>query len=414
MQKRQMVALVLYGLALSSVMALLAFAFIMAEQVGSHLVWDILLPLFPSRFVFSLVMLTLATALLYLMKKEWGEIPRTSHEILEELKEHETLTAKNSWRDLLAALVILSFGAGVGPEAPLLGAVIVFSIWQADKLRFITFHWQTVVSASFAQKISYLFHPRKYRLAYPHVKARGLLNPKRKLWISLFILNGLVSFLLLMRATDQPSFVTKLGVSHWQLADLVLVLPLMVYGLFSARAYGFLKRLLERGMRTIQKRPHGQLIVLIIGALAILMMANTFPTLLFSGQHSMHLLHDVGMEIPSLLLLGLSLLKLLFLEVCILSGWTGGDIFPITFASVLHGFAIAQLFPGYDSLLIVLAVSLSFAIGLLGNEWLAGLFLSLFFPSNLWLLSFLMVVLCSLLKKWKERTRKESVINETF
>ncbi|MDE7023048.1 MAG: chloride transporter, partial [Ligilactobacillus sp.] len=95
---------------------------------------------------------------------------------------------------------------------------------------------------------------------------------------------------------------------------------------------------------------------------------------------SLRLAFKLGGTLPILTLIGLSLLKLLFLEVCLQTGWVGGDIFPITFASLLHGFAIAQLFPAYDSLFIIATVSLTLASTLLENELLALIFISLFFP----------------------------------
>lgn len=85
------------------------------------------------------------------------------------------------------------------------------------------------------------------------------------------------------------------------------------------------------------------------------------------------------------MLLGLAALKLFFLDVCLWGSWTGGNIFLIVFAALPNGFAIAQLLPTNDTTLIVMLVGISSGIGLLGNIWLAGIFMMLFFPMNLWL-----------------------------
>lgn len=128
-----------------------------------------------------------------------------------------------------------------------------------------------------------------------------------------------------------------------------------------------------------------------LGAIAIFGVTILAPTLLFSGQHSLHSIVELGMETTVLALLVLSLAKLIFLDFCLWTGWTGGDIFPITFAAFLQGFAVAQLFPQVDSLFVVLVVSLSMAIALLEKEWLAGIFISLFFPMQLLPVSLLMI-----------------------
>ena len=58
---------------------------------------------------------------------------------------------------------------------------------------------------------------------------------------------------------------------------------------------------------------------------------------------------------------------------------------------ILQGFAVAQLLPGYDPLFVVLVVSLSLAVTLLQKEWLAGIFISLFFPVKLWPIALILI-----------------------
>ena len=91
----------------------------------------------------------------------------------------------------------------------------------------------------------------------------------------------------------------------------------------------------------------------------------------------------------------------MFLDLCLWTGWTGGDIFPVTFADFLQGFGMAQLFPQIDSLFVVLVVSVSIAITLLEKEWLAGIFISLFFPITLFPVSLLVIGLTILGRKIK-------------
>lgn len=190
--------------------------------------------------------------------------------------------------------------------------------------------------------------------------------------------------------TEQPSFITKLGDSQWQAAELVLILPLMLYGLLFGRVYRWLMKKIIAVMKKNSLPLFGKVV---LGAAAIFGVAVFAPSLLFSGQHAMHSVVEMGLELPVLILFGLSLLKLVFLEICLETGWTGGDIFPITFASILQGFAFAQLLPGYDSLFVVLVVSLSLAVTLLQKEWLAGIFISLFFPIKLWPVALILILI---------------------
>ena len=381
--KKQNLRILLSGFCLSSLIALVAFLFLMAEKFGSHLLWESWGHSVPFPSLYKGFLLLVGGLLVFALKKKWGSLPRSSHELMEELKEQQTVNYRHTWRSLVLALIILVLGAGVGPEAPLLGAVIAYSIWQADKLRYLEANREQLKQLSLKDKLVRFFHPSQYLLTYP-ASQKGT-DKKKRLF---FIVNGLIIFVLLMRMTEQPSFITKLGDSQWQAAELVLILPLMFYGLLFGKVYHWL---MKRIKGSLKKLPLPLIGKIMIGAVAIFGVAVFAPSLLFSGQHAMHSVVEMGLELPVLALLGLSLLKLIFLEICLETGWTGGDIFPITFASILQGFAFAQFLPGYDPLFVVLVVSLSLAVTLLQKEWLAGIFISLFFPIRLWPIALLLI-----------------------
>ena len=383
MMKKQNVMILLSGFCLSSLIALVSFLFLMAEKFGSHLLWESWGHSVPFPSLYKGFLLLVGGLLVFALKKKWGSLPRSSHELMEELKEQQTVNYRHTWRSLVLALIILVLGAGVGPEAPLLGAVIAYSIWQADKLRYLEANREQLKQLSLKDKLVRFFHPSQYLLTYP-ASQKGT-DKKKRLF---FIVNGLIIFVLLMRMTEQPSFITKLGDSQWQAAELVLILPLMFYGLLFGKVYHWL---MKRIKGSLKKLPLPLIGKIMIGAVAIFGVAVFAPSLLFSGQHAMHSVVEMGLELPVLALLGLSLLKLIFLEICLETGWTGGDIFPITFASILQGFAFAQFLPGYDPLFVVLVVSLSLAVTLLQKEWLAGIFISLFFPIRLWPIALLLI-----------------------
>ena len=380
--KKQNVTILLSGFCLSSLIALVAFLFLMAEKFGSHLLWESWGHSVPFPNLYKGLLLLIGGLFVFALKKKWGSLPRTSHELMEELKEQQTVNYRHTWRSLVLALLILVLGAGVGPEAPLLGAVIAYSIWQADKLRYLEANREQLKQLSLKDRLVRFFHPSQYLLTYT-ASQKG--TDKKRLF---FIVNGLIIFVLLMRMTEQPSFITKLGDSQWQAAELVLILPLMLYGLLFGRVYRWLMKKIKGSLKQLPLPLIGKIL---IGAAAIFGVAVFAPSLLFSGQHAMHSVVEMGIEMSVFLLFALSLLKLIFLEVCLETGWTGGDIFPITFASILQGFAFAQLLPGYDPLFVVLVVSLSLAVTLLQKEWLAGIFISLFFPIKLWPIALLLI-----------------------
>lgn len=294
-----------------------------------------------SSGLYHFLLLFLGFLLLLLLKKKWGSLPKTSHDFIHELKEKQTVNYHHTWKSLLLALIILSLGAGVGPEAPLLGAVIAYSIWQADKMRYLSQHLDDFKTAKLTQKLAILFHPYQYLTNYQ--ESATLLGAKqRKLLIGLFSLNGLIVLSLLMKATDQPSFITKLGTSQWGLSELLLLIPLLTY----AYGFGAIYQLIRSKMiKQIEKLQLSLVTKLSIGAISIFIIASFAPSLLFSGQHSMHDLVELGMTTPFISLIFLSILKLIFLDICVWTEWTGGDISPLALLLSCMDLLLLNIFP---------------------------------------------------------------------
>lgn len=382
--------LFLYALILSAEIALVAFAFLFAENGLWKVLWEQIPHYLSQPRLYRVALIVIGTTLLLLVKRYWGNLPHNAHSVIDELKQTHTIDYSKAWRNMLAALVVLAFGAGVGPEATLVGIVASYSIWEADKLRWLVRNNDEFHRSSFSKKLAILFQPNRYLLSG---KAENQLNQvikHKKLFDGLLFFNGIVLFWLLVKLTDQPSFVTKVGPSRWQTWQLWVMPFLMLYGGFFGSLYRQISQKLlnwsEKFTLSIQAR-------VIIAAVMMGILAWYFPQLLFSGQHSMHWAVNLGVKESAIKLLGMALLKLIFLDVCLWGTWIGGNIFPIIFASLLNGFAIAQLMPSFDTTLIVMIVSMASAIGLLGNIWLAGIFMMLFFPLNLWPVAVLLMLL---------------------
>lgn len=84
--------LTLLGLLYSSMIGLISYSFIMAEKLGSHLLWESLPHQFHFGTIYSLVILVLLTCLVVFLKNKWGNLPRTSHDLLHELDKNETVS----------------------------------------------------------------------------------------------------------------------------------------------------------------------------------------------------------------------------------------------------------------------------------------------------------------------------------
>lgn len=396
MIQRKRRELLVLGLVYSVFIASVAYIFMMIEKTTSHFMWEYIPHHVHGGIGYCLVVSSVLLGSVFYFKKKWGNLPRTSHQMLHELQEKQTVSYQHAWRDGIVALLILISGAGVGPEAPLLAVIISFSVWQADKLRYVDATWETFQQVTWKEKVMWMCHPTRYLFSYNQYKKEF-----EKPFKLLLMLNGVIVFWVLMRWSDQPSFATKLGETSWEWKELILLLPLVVYGYGVSYLYQCLRK---HTKRMIEKWTVPLFWKLSIGSVATLCIMNYAPVLLFSGQHSMELLVEQAKSTAVGWLLLLSFVKLVFLEVSIWSGWTGGDIFPIAFASFLNGYAISSLFPQYDSVFVILVVSLSMMIGLLEREWLAGIFISFFFPISLLPITICVCAASVGWKRWRQKT----------
>lgn len=387
-QKRKILT---YGLLYSSFLALVSFLFIITEGYFAHLFLHTIPDALSYKIPYYIGLYLISSLLLYLIKKYWGNVPQISHQVISELKEHKTVEYRHAHRNLIAALLILSVGAGVGPEGPLLATIISYSIWQADKIRYFVFTKRAGPSS-----ITEFFHPTKYITKYNPENANKY-KKERKRWTGFFILNGIVVFMLLMAYTNQPSFITKLGTPHLHGHHLLYIPILIALSVISAKVINLFRRLLGQGLNSLSKK---RCLSIFVGGTTICIFAIFLPGLLGSGQHSMPMVVDMALTLPWYTLLGLSYLKLIFLDVSFGTGWKGGDIFPLLISCVLQGFAFASSFPFLDPFLVVCIVSICFAIGLSPSHSSVNcIFITLFFPWTLWPVSIGILVVYNVLEK---------------
>lgn len=389
---QQSLYLFFYGILLSTIIGSLSFIFIFLESNLSHTLWN---HLFGKPFLIILITL-LGGFLIGFLKNKWGDYPEIAHHTIDELKQKQTVIYSPVFKNLAVALVVLVFGAGVGPEAALLSSLVMLSVWQSDKLRYLLFQQDEFIKLTKKEQLKRMLHPTKYLQTYQKELAPN--HPKWKqlkiFMNTLFVFNGLLAFIFLMKLTEQPSFISKMGISNWQSKDLLLFLPLLLIGFFAGKAYLLLKKQMTKLFDFWQEQPTKKAL---IGSLVIGIIGIFLPSLLFSGQTSLGQVPKEYLQYSFFFLLVIVLLKLIFLEICLQTGWVGGDIFPIVFASILFGFALSQLFSNFDVLFVTAISASSMAITIFNAPIGIAIFIALFFPINI-LPLIILVAICFFLK----------------
>ena len=114
----------------------------------------------------------------------------------------------------------------------------------------------------------------------------------------------------------------------------------------------------------------------LIGGLGMGLIGALLPLTLFSGEEQTLELITQAAEIGVLMLIVLGLVKLFATALLLATGWKGGYIFPIMFASVALGMAVNLLFPAIPVAVTVAATMAGALVAALKAPLFAALFTS--------------------------------------
>lgn len=368
------ITILVLGLMYSAIIGAITVLFLTLEHILLAFFWEYLPKHIHFDFdIYIAIVIAGLGALVYMVKTRFGNFPETGGEALARLKKETGVKKYNVAINFVTALLILAMGAGVGPEAALLGIIVSLSIWQADKLRYVYFNYDEFRALALREKFHRLFAFRQYLVSRKNKKASKL-----KLVLQVvMIANGIVAFFFLKRFSDQPPFITKLGHGDWEFSDLKILGITVLFGLLLGITYKLLRKYIKLLFDKVIK---SNILKIVLGSLAIYLVCLYNEDLLFSGQTTMPLVVKYGHTLTSWQLMVFVFVKMLLLIICLSTGLKGGDIFPLLFIGLLEGYAIANIYPETDYLVILAIATVSF-LSIASEEFIiAMIFMSLFFP----------------------------------
>jgi H+/Cl- antiporter ClcA len=112
----------------------------------------------------------------------------------------------------------------------------------------------------------------------------------------------------------------------------------------------------------------------LVGGLGMGIIGALFPLTLFSGEEETVDLITHAAEIGVVMLIVLGIVKLFATSLVLATGWKGGYIFPIMFASVALGMAVNLLFPSIPVAVTVAATMAGALVAALKAPLFAALF----------------------------------------
>ena len=326
--------------------ALVTFAFIALVHQGTALIWEqAALALGMDMRLFTVLVCTIGGLLVGLLVKLFGDHNAIFAELMLEFGKTGRFNYRHAPGIVITAFVSLIAGASLGPEAPLADACGGMGTLMADKLKLDERATRTMgysgVSGMLAAFITSPFSGALLGLESAQGGPGGLQTYFWVLFPSLLASAVATVVFVLLTGTFFETLYQFPAYSP-RLADLFYAAPLGLIG----GAVGLLFMLSLKRLQGLL-RPLKAHVVLrgLLGGLAMGVIGALLPLTLFSGEEQTADLITHAAEIGVLMLIMLAVAKLLATSLLLTTGWKGGYVFPIMFASVALGLAVNLVFP---------------------------------------------------------------------
>lgn len=355
--------------------ALVTFAFMALVHQGTGLIWEqAAQALGLDPWVFTILVCTIGGLLVGLLVKLFGDHSGIFAEIMLEFGKTGRFDYRNAPGIVVTAFVSLITGASLGPEAPLADACGGIGTLVSDRLKLDERETRTMGYSGLSGMLAaFITNPFGGALLGLESAQGGVTGKKAYFWV-LFpsLLASSVStvvFVLLSGSFFETMY--KFPEYTPRLIDMVFAVPLgLVGGLVGVFFMYSLKRL-----QIFFQRMKTRLVLRgLVGGLAMGIIGALLPLTLFSGEAETRELILQSAEIGGVMLVVLALAKLLATSLLLATGWKGGYIFPIMFASVALGLALGQLFPGIPLAVTVAATMAGALVAALKAPLFAALF----------------------------------------
>lgn len=389
---RNQISLGGFSLLLGITAGAVVWFFLKAVSIVTELLWGRIPELVHIPF-YPILVCTLGGILIGLFRKKYGDYPEELNVVMAKAKQEKHYDYSNMLVMLIAAFLPLVFGASVGPEAGLTGVIVGLCYWAGDNLKFAHEDAREYSEIGAAVSLSVLFRAPLFGIFAVEEESGESTVPnlsrKSKLWVYGLALAGSMSVYLLLSSLFGAgmSGFPKFDNIELRRGDYAMLIVYIVVGIILAKFYELTH---EGSKKILENVPMFWKTVL--GGLFLGIVGTIVPAVMFSGEEQMGELMSTYLEYAPIALIGVAFLKVLLTNLCIQSGLKGGHFFPVIFAGVCLGYAVAMLvFPeSAGHMVFGAAVVTASMLGAIMKKPLAvTMLLFLCFPVDLFLWIFL-------------------------
>ncbi|WP_211748478.1 chloride channel protein [Paenibacillus sp. Marseille-Q4541] len=372
---------------IGGVAGLLTWSFLAATSLMTRLLWGFLPGVVHVQYWTILVCLV-GGILVGLCQKHFGNYPRNMEAVMAEFKATKRIDYSSGFKSAITALCVLSFGASLGPEAALVGIVGGLSTWVGDvlksrvkKKKVENEYGDIIIQYGVETTIGMIFRAPLFGTTtfFEDLKDPKFIKLLKILVYTITTAAGFGVFILLSKIDNRQFTIADFGPATISAQEILAIIPLIFIGILLAQLYESFGRVFHKVLKPLDRY---KVIKAVVGGLVLGVTGTILPLTMFSGEHELVELAADWTNMSIWLLLILGVMKLFLTEFCLSTGWLGGHIFPIIFAGVSVGYAMALLFT-IDPVTSITIVTTSLTSAVLKKPLAVVLILIMIFPIKL-------------------------------
>lgn len=355
--------------------ALVTFVFVALVHQGTGLIWEQAaetLGIDPR--LFTILVCTAGGLVVGLLVKGFGDHNAIFAELMLEFGKTGRFNYRHAPGIVLTAFVSLISGASLGPEAPLADACGGIGTLMADKLKLDEQETRTLgYSGVSGMLAAFITEPLGGAVLGLESAQGGTGGKQTYFWVLFPSLLASAAATVVFVLLSGAFFGTLYQFPDYtpRLQDLFWAVPLGLIG----GIVGLLFMLSLQRLRLLLAPMKAHVVLRgLLGGLAMGLIGALLPLTLFSGEDQTTELIANAAEIGVVMLVVLGLAKLFATSLLLVTGWKGGYIFPIMFASAALGLAASLLLPGIPVAVAIAATMAGALVAALRAPLFAALF----------------------------------------